>query len=82
MTQRLEIDFAMAEGAMLRMLGLIERRGFEVCGLSMSGTGREGALAVDLSARDSGRGLEVMAGQLRRLTDVRHVRISNQGSSS
>jgi acetolactate synthase-1/3 small subunit/acetolactate synthase II small subunit len=82
MTERLEIDFAMAEGAMLRVLGLIERRGFELRGVSMSGAGADGALAVDIAARDPGRQVEVIAGQLRRLVEVRNVQISNQGSSS
>jgi acetolactate synthase-1/3 small subunit/acetolactate synthase II small subunit len=82
MTERLEVDFAMAEGAMLRMLGLIERRGFEVRAVSMSGSAGRGSLAVELSPRDSGRDIEVMAGQLRRLVDVREVRVAHRGLRS
>ncbi len=82
MTERIEIDFAMAEGAMLRVLGLIERRGFVVRGLSMTGQGDRGSLAVDVQPRDAGRRLDVMAAQLRRLVDVRHVSVSSPSFSS
>ena len=78
MTQRIEIDFAMAEGAVLRMLGLVERRGFEVRGLSMAERDGRGSLSIEVRPRDAGRRLEVVAAQLRRLTDTRHVSVSSQ----
>ena len=34
-TERLTISFAPAEGAVLRMLGLVERRGYELRGVTM-----------------------------------------------
>ena len=73
-TGRIEIDFAMHEGAVLRVLGLVERRGFEVRGIAMAekAPGR-GALALDVRARDAGRNLDIVAGQLQRLHDVRNV---------
>ena len=77
MSGRIEIDFAMAEGALLRMLGLVERRGFEVRAIAMAEG--QGSLSLDVRARDAGRRLEVIAAQLRRLHDVRHVRFSDQG---
>ena len=79
---RIEIDFAMNEGAVLRMLGLVERRGFEVRGIRMAEArdGR-GALALDVRPRDAGRSLEVVAGQLQRLHDVGSVICSNQGDT-
>jgi len=72
----------MAEGAVLRMLGLIERRGFEVRGVAMRGEGQCGLMAVDVSPRDAGRRLEVMANQLRRLVDVRHVTVPSEDFAS
>jgi len=78
-TVRIEIDFAMAEGAVLRMLGLVERRGFEVRSIAMTGREGRGSLSLDVSPRDPGRRPEVVAGQLRRLNDVRHVRLSEPG---
>ncbi len=82
MTERIEIDFAMAEGAMLRVLGLVERRGFEVRGVSMRGEGEQGSLRLDVRPRDASRRLDIVAGQLRRLADVRHVYVSSQGFQS
>jgi len=77
-TGRVEIDFALAEGAVLRMLGLVERRGFEVRGIAMAERDGQGSLALDLRPRDAGRRLELIAAQLRRLHDVRHVSFSDQ----
>ena len=82
MTERIEIQFAMAEGAMLRVLGLVERRGFEVRGVSMIGEGEQGSLSLDVRPRDPNRRLDIVAGQLRRLADVRHVNVSSQGFQS
>ena len=67
---RLEIDFALNEGALLRVVGLVERRGFEVRGIRMheAGDGR-GALSLDLRPRDAGRNLGIVAGHLTRLYD-------------
>jgi acetolactate synthase II small subunit len=81
MTGRIEIGFAMAEGAVLRMLGLVERRGFEVRGISMAEREGQGLLSLDLNPRDAGRRLEVIAAQLRRLNDVRQVSFYDQGQS-
>ena len=75
MTGRINIDFAASEGAVLRMVGLVERRGFEVSGLAMAAQDGRGSLSLDVRARDSGRSLEIVAGQLRRLVDVRNVSI-------
>jgi acetolactate synthase regulatory subunit len=71
---RLEIDFALNEGALLRVVGLVERRGFEVRGIRMNeaGDGR-GALSLDLRPRDAGRNLGIVAGHLKRLYDVHAV---------
>lgn len=79
MSGRIDIGFAMAEGAVLRMLGLVERRGFEVRGIAMAEErDGQGNLRLDVRPRDAGRRLEVIAGQLRRLHDVRHVSFSDR----
>lgn len=79
-TGRIEIDFALAEGAVLRMIGLVERRGFEVSGIAMAEREGRGSLALDVRPRHPSRRLDVIAGQLRRLHDVQSVSVSNQGS--
>jgi acetolactate synthase-1/3 small subunit/acetolactate synthase II small subunit len=74
--ERLEISFTPAEGAVLRMLGLVERRGFLVRGIAMSEQSDAAKLAVDVEPRDSGRDLNVVARQLGRLIDVQSVTVS------
>lgn len=77
MTDRLTIDFTPAEGAVVRMLGLIERRGYLVRGVAMNEQPAGAALVVDVEARDPGRRVQVVAEQLRRLVDVNAVSLAN-----
>ena len=76
MTKRLEVTFMPGEGAVLRMLGLVERRGFLVRGIAMTEEQSAATLAIDVEPRDSGRSLEVVARQLDRLVDVQSVSVS------
>jgi acetolactate synthase-1/3 small subunit/acetolactate synthase II small subunit len=69
MTDRIRIAFRNDEGALVRILGTIERRGYRLLGVEA----REGSLGLELSARDPGRRLDVLAAQLRRLHDVTDV---------
>lgn len=75
--QRIEIDFHASEGALVRLVGLVERRGFEVIGLNLPQTdGAQPAhLGLTVRPRDAGRRLSVLEAQLRRVhgvSDVRH----------
>ena len=63
------ITFAPGEGAVVRMLGLVERRGFQLRSIVMS----EGTMTLDVEARDASRRLDVLDLQLRRLAEVRGV---------
>ena len=76
MSGRIEIAFANAEGAVLRMLGAVERRGFQLRGITMSERDGEAALSLEVQARLPERSLEVVAAQLRRLEEVRQVSFS------
>jgi acetolactate synthase-1/3 small subunit/acetolactate synthase II small subunit len=80
-TQRLTISFAPAEGAVLRMLGLVERRGYALRGVTMSENGDGGVLVVDVEPRDASRRINVVAQQLGRLVDVRSVSLAQPGST-
>jgi acetolactate synthase II small subunit len=75
---RLEIDFTPGEGAVLRMLGLVERRGFLVRGIAMTEVADRALLAIDVEPRDPGRHLDIVARQLGRLIDVQSVAISSK----
>lgn len=69
MSERLQIAFTDAEGAIVRILGAVERRGYRLGAIVRDG----GGLTLDLTARDPGRRLDVLAAQLRRLHDVGDV---------
>ena len=78
MSDRIEITFVPGEGAVLRMLGLVERRGFAVRGIAMAETSSSASLAMDVAARDPLRRLDVLSRQLERLIEVQSVTISHQ----
>jgi acetolactate synthase-1/3 small subunit/acetolactate synthase II small subunit len=81
MTGRIHVDFDAGEGALLRMIGLVERRGFAVSAVSMAVSDGHGSLSLDVVPRDAGRRLDVIANQLRRLHDVRNVVPCEPGAS-
>lgn len=80
MSTRIAIDYRPAEGAVLRMIGLVERRGFQVRGIAMREDDEAGEIALDIVPRDPGRSLEVMGAQLRRLIEVNDVQVHERVS--
>ena len=70
MTDRIRITYADAEGALVRILGLVERRGYRLLGVEARTVESDGTLTLEISPRDPGRRLDVLAAQLRRLHDV------------
>ena len=80
MTERLTIDFTPAEGAVVRMIGLVERRGYFVRGLAMNEQADSASLTMDVEPRDASRRVQVVAAQLGRLVDVNQVSHSNTGT--
>lgn len=82
MSERMTIRFAPAEGAVVRMLGLVERRGYELERLSMSENDNKGLLVLDLQPRDSNRRAHVVAEQLLRLVDVHSVSLSTRDAGA
>lgn len=77
MSERLIISFTPAEGAVLRVLGLIERRGYSLRGLAMEEQPNGASMVIDLEPRDSSRRVDVIARQLDRLIEVNSVSIVN-----
>lgn len=72
---RLFIEFATAEGAVVRMIGLVERRGFLVRRVAMAEQpcGRRATLTLMVEGRDLGRSADTLALQLGRLHGVGRV---------
>ena len=77
MSERIEIEFTPCEGSVLRLIGTVERRGYEVRAMTMTSGEGGASLALDVRGRDDTRRLDVVAGHLRRLVDVRSVSHSN-----
>ena len=82
MSERLVVSFTPAEGAVIRVLGLVERRGYSLRGLAMEERADGASMTIDLEARDASRRVDVVARQLDRLVDVNSVSIitASQGS--
>ncbi len=72
---RMFIEFEPCEGAIIRMIGLVERRGFIVRRVAMAEQpcGRRATLTFMAEGRDPGRSIDVLALQLGRLHGVGRV---------
>ncbi|TNE88121.1 MAG: hypothetical protein EP330_15805 [Deltaproteobacteria bacterium] len=70
---RLTIDLADLEGALLRLLGTTERRGWRA--VAVHARSHADRLAVDLTVRGTGR-IDLLTRQLSRLHEVAHVHVA------
>jgi len=72
----IEIEMQPAEGWLLRVIGLVERRGFEVVSVNAETAipGRPARLTLSASPRGPERRIDVLQAQLRRLHGVVDVR--------
>ena len=85
MTHTIHCEIDRAEGSLQRLIGLIERRGFDISSLDMGSVGGihaagEGIgansrrrIAVGISPRDADRCVAVLGRQIDRLYGVRRV---------
>jgi acetolactate synthase II small subunit len=75
--ETLHITFEPQEGALLRILGLIHRRGFEVVGLDMPQSEADGCKSATISMNPKGAGFraDVLQKQVERLIEVRSARV-------
>ncbi len=73
-TQTLHIELEPAEGALLRLIGLVERRGYMVRALALpESSGSCMHLDMALKPHGKGRDIGVLSRQIQRLTGVRAV---------
>jgi acetolactate synthase-1/3 small subunit/acetolactate synthase II small subunit len=70
------VDFAPTEGALLRILGLVERRGYRIRELTLAERHSQSSLSILIEARDDKRRPDVLARQLTGLFDVSAVELS------
>tara|TARA_R110000868_G_scaffold102524_7_gene282391 strand:- start:6023 stop:6340 length:318 start_codon:yes stop_codon:yes gene_type:complete len=74
MSHILNIEIFETEGALVRLLGLIERRGFTISSMAMSAPSNGSArVTVDIASRGGMRQIEVLTRQIERLFDVHAV---------
>jgi len=71
MKRMIELRLARAEGAIVRTLGLIERRGFTVTAITTRGEANSETLVLRLEVASEGRSYDVLIRQILRLFDVR-----------
>jgi acetolactate synthase-1/3 small subunit/acetolactate synthase II small subunit len=74
-SERLVISFTPAEGAVIRMLGMVERRGYALRRVAMEEQANGASLVLDVEPRDPSRRVDVIARQLDRLIEVNNVSI-------
>ena len=76
MSNTIHIQIDRADGSLQRLIGLVERRGFHIDGMSMADIdGASRRIALTVRGRDAGRCMDNLGRQIDRLFGVR--RISN-----
>ena len=75
MTTRLTLSFTKSEGALIRLIGMVERKGWEVCAISMDHAEQDGTaeMTLTLTPRDETRSLEVLCRHIEKMHDVSAV---------
>ncbi len=72
--QNLRVEFEPAEGALPRLLGLIERRGYQILDLGLcDGPGAQSYLDIRLIPRNPEHDLGILRRQITRLIEVARV---------
>jgi acetolactate synthase-1/3 small subunit len=81
MSKTIHLELDRAEGSLQRIIGLIERRGFHIDGMTMDGEGAHRTLAVNVRPYDSSRQIDVLGRQIDKLYGVRR-NVPDEGAVS
>lgn len=73
MTDTLHIQIDHSDGSLQRLIGLVERRGFHIDGMTLSGEGAMRRLQMQVRGRDSGRSVEILGRQIDRMIGATRV---------
>ncbi|UCC13522.1 MAG: ACT domain-containing protein [Gammaproteobacteria bacterium] len=73
MNHTMTLTIQRVEGALIRALGLIERRGFAVTSIDASADEAAQQMELTIEVRSPGRSADVLARQIEKLFDVRSV---------
>ncbi|MBI1366315.1 MAG: hypothetical protein GC153_10230 [Alphaproteobacteria bacterium] len=69
----IRIEFDAVEGAIRRLLGVIEARGFDVKAMTMGSDLNRSNMTVGVAPRDENRCVDLLSRQIARIEGVRHV---------
>jgi acetolactate synthase-1/3 small subunit len=73
MTDTVHILIDRADGALQRLIGLVERRGFHIDAMNMAPEGASLRIALTVRGRDAGRSMDNLGLQIDRLVGARRV---------
>ncbi|MBI1186000.1 MAG: acetolactate synthase 3 regulatory subunit domain protein [Alphaproteobacteria bacterium] len=73
MTDTIQILIDRADGSLQRLIGLIERRGFQIDRMTIADAGAHRDVRVSVSPRDPTRCMDVLGRQIDRLVGVRRI---------
>lgn len=82
MTDTIQILIDRADGSLQRLIGLIERRGFQIDRMTIADAGVNRDVRVSVSPRDPTRCIDVLGRQIDRLVGVRRIHAPAAHSAS
>lgn len=73
MSDTIHIQIDRADGSLQRLIGLVERRGFHIDGMSMADEGAMRRIAMTVRGRDAARSIDNLGRQIDRLIGVARI---------
>ncbi len=74
MSDTIHIQIDRADGSLQRLIGLVERRGFHIDGMSMADEGASRRIALTVRGRDAARSIDNLGCQIDRLFGVSRIK--------
>ena len=74
MSDTIHIQIDRADGSLQRLIGLVERRGFHIDGMSMADEGVSRRIALTVRGRDAARSIDNLGCQIDRLFGVARIK--------
>ncbi|MEN5170992.1 ACT domain-containing protein [Brevundimonas pondensis] len=74
MSDTIHIQIDRADGSLQRLIGLVERRGFHIDGMSMADEGPSRRIALTVRGRDAARSIDNLGCQIDRLFGVSRIK--------
>lgn len=81
-TETLHLNIDRADGSLQRLIGLVERRGFHIDGITMSDEGAARRVELAVRGRDAARCTQTLGRQIDKLFGVTRVATRQSGQSA